>query len=82
MIFEPQVINVTVDEEEPVLISADVTVTHAQADYYEGEYSVIPQREEVTLSTKDKLLTDNVVVAPIPNNYGLITWDGSVLTVS
>lgn len=24
----------------------------------------------------------SVTVAPIPSNYGLVTWDGSVLTVS
>ena len=24
----------------------------------------------------------NIRINPIPSNYGLITWDGSVLTVS
>ena len=49
---------------------------------YEGEYTVTPQAVEQILQTKDKLLTDNIVINPIPSNYGLITWNGSTLTVS
>ena len=29
-----------------------------------------------------KTMASDVTVNPIPSNYGLITWDGSVLTVS
>ena len=49
---------------------------------YEGPYEVIPSTEEQTLATANKTLTLNVVVKPIPSNYGLITWNGSELTVS
>ena len=49
---------------------------------YTGSYEVIPTQYEQTLQTQDKLMTDNVRVLPIPSNYGLITWNGSVLTVS
>lgn len=59
--------------------------TYADAssqDEYMGSYEVTPSTEEQTLSTTDKVLTRDVVIKPIPNNYGLITWDGSVLTVS
>ena len=27
-------------------------------------------------------MTDDVTIKPIPQNYGLITWNGSFLTVS
>lgn len=49
---------------------------------YEGPYSVIPTTVEQILHTKNKTLTDVITVAPIPQNYGLITWNGSVITVS
>lgn len=50
---------------------------------YTGEYEVTPQKgEAVVLETASRLMTRNVTVNPIPSNYGLITWNGSVLTVS
>ena len=49
---------------------------------YEGAYEVTPSAETQTLLTNSFRMTDNVVINPIPNNYGLITWDGSTITVS
>lgn len=49
---------------------------------YEGAYEVTPTAAGVTLQTKGKYLVDDLVVNPIPQNYGLITWDGITLTVS
>lgn len=49
---------------------------------YDGAYEVTPTRETQTLQTQGKALVGNVVVNPIPSNYGLITYNGSVLTVS
>ena len=49
---------------------------------YTGEYTVTPSAETQTLSTEGLMMTSNVTVNPIPSNYGLITWNGSTLTVS
>jgi len=49
---------------------------------YEGEYRVRPEPFEQTLPTADRRMERNVVVEPIPSNYGLITYNGSVITVS
>lgn len=49
---------------------------------YEGTYSVTPSAERQTLPSANCLLLEDVIVEPIPSNYGLITWDGSHLTVS
>lgn len=49
---------------------------------YEGDYDVTPAAQEIVLNTQYLRMTDNVRIAPIPNNYGLITWNGSTLTVS
>lgn len=51
-------------------------------DEYDGPYEVTPTEYEQTLSTQDKVLTQNVIVHPIPSNYGLITWNGTTITVS
>lgn len=51
-------------------------------DPYPGPYEVTPGAEAQVLATKDLRMTGDLTVAPIPNNYGLITWNGSVLTVS
>lgn len=52
------------------------------ADYYTGETVITPTQETQTLVTTGKLIPADIVINPIPNNYGLITWDGTVLTVS
>lgn len=49
---------------------------------YEGTYTVTPSGSEQILNTKNMRMTDNITVEPIPNNYGLITWNGSYITVS
>lgn len=49
---------------------------------YSGAYTVTPTQQTQTLATKNKKMIHNIVVEPIPQNYGLISWNGSVLTVS
>ena len=49
---------------------------------YSGAYEVTPTQERQRLSTGGKVLTADIVINPIPQNYGLITWNGSTLTVS
>lgn len=49
---------------------------------YQGSYEIIPSQETQVLSTKDNIMTDNLVIKPIPDNYGLITWNGAYLMVS
>ena len=49
---------------------------------YEGEVEVTPSSETQVLETKNFRMGDNVTINPIPQNYGLITWNGSTITVS
>lgn len=49
---------------------------------YTGETVVTPSTSEQVLATAEKVVTRNIVINPIPSNYGLITWNGSTLTVS
>lgn len=58
------------------------TITPIVPDPYTGEYEVTPTEETQVLLTLNKNMTQNVTINPIPSNYGKITWNGAVLTVS
>lgn len=49
---------------------------------YDGPYEVTPSDQEQTLPTRNKTLEGDITINAIPSNYGLITWDGSTITVS
>lgn len=68
--------NITVDAQLTTAIS------HSDFDEYEGPYEFTPTQETQTAYTANKVLTENIIINPIPSNYGLITYNGSVLTVS
>lgn len=59
-----------------------VRVVNVTADEYDGPYDATPSSAAQTFPTTGKLMTADFVVNPIPSNYGLVTWDGAVLTVS
>lgn len=58
------------------------SVRGASDEYYGGAYEVVPTREAQTLATRGCIMAEDVEVAPIPSNYGLVEWNGSALTVS
>ena len=49
---------------------------------YTGKYEITPSLETQTLETAYRVLTSNVVIAPIPSNYGKISYDGSTLYIT
>ena len=49
---------------------------------YEGPYEITPTAGTQTLATDSLYMRGNITINPIPSNYGLITWNGSTLTVS
>lgn len=49
---------------------------------YTGETMVTPTANAQVLHTAGLVVDSDITINPIPNNYGLITWDGSLLTVS
>ena len=49
---------------------------------YKGETTFTPSQHEQTVQTKNTLVQSNITIKPIPNNYGLITYNGSFITVS
>jgi hypothetical protein len=80
----PEEYELEVDNGEAFDVELDtvIKVEYITGDTYEGPYEVTPTTETQTLATQLKTATQNITINPIPSNYGLITWNGSVLTVS
>lgn len=49
---------------------------------YQGSMEITPSAQTQTIETAGYMMPGDITVNPIPNNYGLITWDGATLTVS
>jgi len=49
---------------------------------YTGAYTFTPSDETQTFLTAGFAMTDDITINPIPSNYGLITYNGSTITVS
>ena len=60
----------------------DVVTGISDRPAYTGQTEVTPSAEEQILYTANKTVLENIVINPIPSNYGLISWNGSTLTVS
>lgn len=70
-------------DEKQLAVSVNPPIARQiSGDIYDGEYEVTPGQSPVILPTAGKTMARSVTVNPIPSNYGLITWNGSTLTVS
>lgn len=67
---------ISVDAEISVQIVAGITPE------FEGQYEYTPSAETITIPCSDYKMVDNITINPIPSNYGLITYNGAILTVS
>ena len=67
----------------PQTITGQLTVPqYVLPPAYTGPYEVTPSDTEQVLNTDAFYMNGNVIINPVPSNYGLITWNGSTLTVS
>lgn len=57
-------------------------VVYTGGEEYEGDYEITPSEELQTLPTANRMLARNIVVAPIPQNYGRITYNGGGITIT
>lgn len=60
----------------------DVHTYDSRTSIYDGKHEFTPSSETQIINTQDKIVTKDIVIKPIPPNYGLISWNGAVLTVS
>lgn len=57
-------------------------IKYAPQEEYRGPTTFTPSGEIQRINTAGLLVTADLTINPIPSNYGLITWNGSTLTVS
>ena len=70
------------NDNEAVPVRIGLSYAAGEYETYSGPYNVTPGANNQTLATRGKVMQSDVTVGKIPNNYGLVTWNGSIITVS
>ncbi len=65
-------------------ITGEMTIPEVvyPASVYDEAHEFTPSDVQQVAHTANKLVEQDIIINPIPSNYGLVTWDGSTLTVS
>ena len=71
-----------VETNVPIQVGVETPIVASIAPEYDGDYDITPTSTAQVFQTNGKKITHDFVVEPIPSNYGLITWNGSTITVS
>lgn len=67
---------------ESVGLSAEPYIVVDRTIVYDGSYEWTPTDEIQTIEIAGKKAIDHIKINPVPQNYGLITYDGSGIRVS
>lgn len=76
---EEKVISGNISHEDHIIsgnIKSDII------NYYDEEYEFTPTQEEQIINISQRTAREDIVVKPIPHNYGKIEWNGSYLYIS
>lgn len=71
-----------VETQHEIAMTIGATYAMSTADDYEGTYEFTPTESTQTVQIEGKKATQDIVINPIPTNYGRITWNGSFIKVS
>lgn len=77
--YVPMTISGT-DTTIPMVLSVECEL--GRPPQYTGPTEFAPSQDYQTIDTHDKMMVEDIIIDPIPQNYGLITWNGSTITVS
>ena len=58
------------------------SVIYREHEAFSGPYEYTPSSEEQTVPIAYLMASQDIKINPIPSNYGLVTWNGSTITVS
>lgn len=75
-------IKLTVNTNDTAVLKAEPHIVIDTTTPYDGPYEFTPSQSVQTVSIANKRALADITINPIPSYYGLITWDGSTLTVS
>ena len=63
-------------------VESPIVMQAIEVPVYEGSYELTPTAEAQTIPVHGYRFEQDLIIDPIPSNYGLITWNGSELIVS
>lgn len=75
-------VTLTVQDSDSAALEVGGSMYAVGPPLYPGPYEFTPTQSTQVVEIDGKRADRDVIINPIPSNYGLITWDGSVLTVS
>lgn len=81
-VVDDNAIALSVSGEEGIGLTMSAEQLIVDPPYFDGPYEFTPSASAQTIAIEEKMGRSDIIINPIPNNYGLITWDGSTLTVS
>lgn len=67
------------DQETPLAFSLE---PQPRLPSYSGPTEFTPTDAEQTVPVMGRSMLTDITINPIPSNYGLVAWNGTVLTVS
>ena len=73
---------VLIDDSCGDIILEDANPYSQQYEIYDGETVFTPTRETQVVFTGNKVLLDDITINPIPPNYGLVTYNGRIITIT
>lgn len=80
-------VTLTAEEFDEILMEIETDDIALKADTgdripYTEAYEWTPTDDIQTISIEGKTASADIIINPIPSNYGMISWNGSTLTVS
>ena len=69
-------------DSEQIALGVNMVLVTGMPEHYGGSYEFQPSDSAQTISIRNMMADADIVIDPIPSNYGHISWNGSVLTVS
>lgn len=66
----------------PTLVGRLTIPMNIGGEYYQGAYEFTPGENQQVIEINGKIARENIVINPIPQNYGRIAWNGSRIMVS
>lgn len=74
--------DVSIDTEVEAEADGSIIINKIVAEEFEGAYEYTPSGETQTIPIAQKKAVRNITINPIPQNYGLVTWNGAFLHIS
>lgn len=71
-----------VNDPEAVELNAETHIVVDTTTIYDGAYEWTPTDSVQLIEIENKKALGQITINPIPQNYGLVTWNGSTLTIT